>query len=82
MIDPDADTEDTVRAAVFAALMGTDFLPESAVFVTECVAIIGYVDPEDGTHGWSMVRSGSPWATRGLVAMASDAVECDYASGE
>lgn len=59
------------------ALHGSDFLPGAGYLITEVVVVAGYIDANDD-HGWCMVRAGSPWATRGLVVMASDATDGDY----
>lgn len=78
MVDDDAEVEAQVRCAVSDALHGTGYLPDGGYLVTEVVAIVGYIDSDD-CHGWCMVRAGSPWATRGLVVMAGDATDGDYA---
>jgi hypothetical protein len=75
-MDDELAIEQSVRAALTQALAGTGYLPADG-FVTDAVAVIGYVDAS-GDHCWSMVRAGSPWATRGLVVMAGDATDGDW----
>ena len=59
-------TEDAVRDALQATLAGSGIVPDGAV-VTDAVAIVGYLDADDG-HGVVLVDSGcTPWATEGLL---------------
>lgn len=81
MDDDEGAIEQAVRQAMTAVLADTGYLPADGALVTDVVAIVGYVDI-NGDHGWSMIRAGSPWSTRGLVIMASDATDGDYTSAD
>lgn len=82
MDDDEGAIEQAVRQAMTAVLADTGYLPaDGGALVTDVVAIVGYVDL-NGDHGWSMIRAGSPWATRGLVIMAGDATDGDYCAND
>ena len=78
-MDDEPAIEQNMRSAVAHVLNGTGYLPGDGCLITDVVVVAGYVD-SDGDHGWCMLRAGSPWATRGLVVMAGDAADCDYAA--
>jgi hypothetical protein len=68
------DQEHRILDAVQDALRREHMCPDSGALMTELVLIAGWID-SDGDHGWSLVRCGSPWATRGLLDMATEHVD-------
>lgn len=78
MTDPDVEAlEHRVREAVASAVAGSDWAPPSGAVLLDCVVIMGWFHA-DGTHGTSRLVCGSPWAGRGLVDMAAQAIEASY----
>ena len=72
--------QDVVRDAISAAVRGTEFAPPEGAVLTDCVIVMGWYDA-DGDHGTSMVRCGSPWATRGLIVYAGEYADAVAQSG-
>ena len=65
--------ERQVVEVIQAALQAGGFAPGDAI-VVDAVVVAGWMDG-DGDWCWSLVRCGSPWATRGLIDSAIESVE-------
>lgn len=70
----DLELQRDLLDAVQRIVAGTEHAPPGAGIVTECVVVMGWV-ADDGDHGRSHVRCGSPWGTEGLLIAAIREIE-------
>lgn len=64
------EVSERMRDAVTAAVRGSPWSPPQAL-LTDCVVVMGW-NFTDGTYGTSVLATGAPWATRGLLEGALD----------